>query len=247
MLLQVRFGTQAMGGVRGDTDDTWYVKPQRLVSGHSRCQRCSDDQIPLLTGGSQQPYRRTWELGKEARPPRPVSHQCLKESVWSMWQSWLTWDCTETELFFFFQKRLSTNGEGFFLLGQSAPRFLDPTSRQPYTCRGKALALPLRNETSRQMEDRALQTPQQDALGWAINYSLWGQKQGSLGRGASCIPHGLSWIPGSYKAWARTQTFPIISTYVHMNGRMHRIHSLKSTPRHTTSTTHSTLRTHRPS
>lgn len=175
MLLQVRFGTQAMGGVRGDTDDTWYMETQRLVGGHSRCQRCSDYQIPLLTGGSQQPYRRTWELGKEARPPRPVSHQCLKENVWSMWQSWLTWDCTETELFiFFFQKRLSTNGEGFFLLGQSAPHFLDPTSRQPYTCRGKALALPLRNETSRQMEDRALQTPQQDALGWAIKLFLVG-------------------------------------------------------------------------
>lgn len=141
MFLQVRFGTQAIGAVGWDMDDTWYMDPQLLVSGPSRYRDAVISKFPSSLEEVRNPTGTIWETRERSKTPK-ASEQSMFKGEGVCGQCGL--DCIEIGFFFFKKKKsLSTNGEGFFLLGQSAPRFLDPTSRQPCACRGKALALSL--------------------------------------------------------------------------------------------------------
>lgn len=59
---------------------TGHVEPHWLVSSHSRCQRCRDQQRFLSSLEEvRNPTGARWELWKEATPQKSVSSQCLKK------------------------------------------------------------------------------------------------------------------------------------------------------------------------
>lgn len=214
MFLQVRFGTQAIGAVGWDTDDT---DPQLLVSGHSRYRDAVISKFPSSLEEVRNPTGTIWETRERSKTPK-ASEQSMFKGEGVCGQCGL--DCTEIGFFFSKKKITFHKWWGFFSARSISSTFSGPYIQTTLWVQRESFGSFSSNEKSRQMEDRALRTPRQGASGWAIKLFLVGLET-RLTRERGFMQSSQ----GSYNAWGRTQMFPMLSTHVHMNGHMHRIHS----------------------